>query len=490
MNENNQNRNQHVIIKQSTEESFFETISSLILTKRAYKVSFHLLLLIGAWISYFLWFVKDEGFILSQLESESKNFDVLCWLINTALLIILWNIYAFFFLSFYNYNYSIGSGEIIPTLTEDFYKNPFFFSLMLYYVDDSFFSNSIDNSFWFLIILNYYFISLHLIQFFKNLDFEIVSYNNNVDAKIFKDKFLSKLKIISIFFFISNCICTFFVYLILVENDRNYTHLLLGKGIFIGIKILELYFTRRNDFLFLLSDINTKEKTFISGLKMKMILEMSSMIFLYFQLLMSYNDGQFLIYSLILIFFLIYHLYKGVIYFKSYRDMKNSYESLDKHLVKKVFTGDDECVICTEKLNEARTLDCHHSFHLICLGRWILKGYKTCPICRKNIRLNYIPASQASAVQRQSILNFGFNSNILTRWIPNFTMRIVGFINVGGRNQNTNNTVNNGTNPANANNIHNNNIQEQNQNIPLNNNDVQNNHQNEVHSQEVNGNNI
>ncbi len=42
-----------------------------------------------------------------------------------------------------------------------------------------------------------------------------------------------------------------------------------------------------------------------------------------------------------------------------------------------------ECSICCEDIGCARaTLACSHTFHLGCIGRWILKN-ESCPLCRK-----------------------------------------------------------------------------------------------------------
>jgi hypothetical protein len=41
-----------------------------------------------------------------------------------------------------------------------------------------------------------------------------------------------------------------------------------------------------------------------------------------------------------------------------------------------------ECSICCDEIGCARaTLSCNHTFHLGCIGRWILKN-ETCPMCR------------------------------------------------------------------------------------------------------------
>ena len=49
-----------------------------------------------------------------------------------------------------------------------------------------------------------------------------------------------------------------------------------------------------------------------------------------------------------------------------------------------------ECSICCEEINETTgrcILVCKHSFHIICLSRWIVgkRPSQTCPLCRRKI---------------------------------------------------------------------------------------------------------
>ncbi|XP_042042674.1 probable E3 ubiquitin-protein ligase ATL44 [Salvia splendens] len=43
----------------------------------------------------------------------------------------------------------------------------------------------------------------------------------------------------------------------------------------------------------------------------------------------------------------------------------------------------DECCVCLERLHcgLVATLDCGHEFHGDCIGRWLLRGQDSCPIC-------------------------------------------------------------------------------------------------------------
>ena len=437
-NENNNanaqnNQNPYVIIKQSTNKSFNEIVYSMLLTKNVHPISFCLLFLIMTWLIYFYTFFDKEDFSIFQLESEKRRIDVLCWLINTAVVILLWNVYAFIYLTVYKYDYTKGTEGIISTLSENFYKNPFSFTLVLYNLDSDIFGNSIDNSFWFLIIWHYYFITLHVIQFFKKFDIEIASINK-FDSEVSR-KLLSKMKCVSLFFFIINMIFTFIVNILLSNTNRQFKFMYLCKGIYIAHKICELYFTRKNEFLFLQYDNTTKEKKFLSNLKTKATLELITMALIYIHIILSYTDDHSFLFLLVLFFFFVYHLYKIIVYYRNYISMRDCFKNLDLTLSDKIVNNDDECVICTEKLNEARKLSCNHCFHLICLGKWFWKGYKTCPICRKVIQIdeNKIRIYNENA-NRVSISDFRLNGNFFWGWIPNIRMRIIRFTN-GGNNQ-------------------------------------------------------
>ena len=82
----------------------------------------------------------------------------------------------------------------------------------------------------------------------------------------------------------------------------------------------------------------------------------------------------------------------------------------------------------------ARNLPCNHKFHLICLSRWIEKGHKSCPICRKDINIDTIENNNNqlnrngnnNQQQQNSIWTIGFRLNSrMFSWLPNINLRII-----------------------------------------------------------------
>ena len=51
----------------------------------------------------------------------------------------------------------------------------------------------------------------------------------------------------------------------------------------------------------------------------------------------------------------------------------------------------EKCVICYELINnyENKILKCNHFFHKKCIDEWC-KYNRNCPLCRSNIKLNYL----------------------------------------------------------------------------------------------------
>ena len=100
-------------------------------------------------------------------------------------------------------------------------------------------------------------------------------------------------------------------------------------------------------------------------------------------------------------------------------------------------------MICSEKLGDARVLSCNHCFHLICLGKWFLKGYKTCPVCKKDINVDENPNGiiHPTRNQRGEVTFDIGSSNILFGMLPTLRVRIVRNINNEEGDETTNNNL-------------------------------------------------
>ncbi|XP_057416002.1 NEP1-interacting protein-like 2 isoform X4 [Lotus japonicus] len=67
----------------------------------------------------------------------------------------------------------------------------------------------------------------------------------------------------------------------------------------------------------------------------------------------------------------------------------DSLKKLPHHMILKDMKAENSyCTICLQDIEVgeiARSLpDCHHTFHLICVDKWLVKN-DSCPVCRQNV---------------------------------------------------------------------------------------------------------
>ena len=429
--------NPQIIINQPFKLTFSNIINKIIFTKNCFIITFVLCILINFLIYNIFFQYNKDTFSFTKFESEDNYFWLLFWMINIEIIMISWNFYFFLFSAIFKYDFSKGNGTIRSSIVEDLYKNPLGFVIIIYYYDSKFLKNSIDNSFWMMISMEYYFICFYLIQFYQHFDIEIESITNFSSPS--SKKMIPKIKLLSLLFLLITIFFSICVYILIGGFNQFYKTIILGKSIFIILKLIELYITRVQSFYFLQYEIITKEKYLITNLKKKTFLELITMAFVYYQIVVIfiYSESKPFYFTVISFSIILTQGYHGVLYYKKYNNLKEYYRHLDKSLPKKI-TNDEICIICTEKLKEARVLNCNHYFHLICLSKWLENGRNTCPICRKEIKLqddnnnNVNLNNNREQGNQRRIFSLGFRiNNSLFSWLPNISMRIVRFNNQG-----------------------------------------------------------
>ena len=456
LNNLNYNRFRHVLhtdeleflLNKKYSKSLWEIICTLTFTKNCHKISFSIILFLFFCIAYLFTFMNyRNSSIIIKLESEESYFEIIIWMINIGIIIITWNFYLFLFTTIFGYTYSKNvNNNIRSSFVEDFYKNPFGFILLLYYYDNKILKNVIDNSFWALLGFEYSFIHYNLNQFYIQFYKEL---NSITDFKNQNIKKIKKINFISIFFLLAALLLIIFNYMIIEVMSFFHKLIFLSKGIFLLYKIIELWKIYLDEYKFLESNMDIKEKIFFNNLRTKSFLELGSMIFIFLQIsiLLINGDSAPFYFNIIIIYFIVVLSLQTITYYRKYKEIRDYFLKLDQCLQKEenIPENDDECIICTEKMTTARKLTCHHRFHLICLSKWFENGHNSCPICRteinfsvdvkKLIRNRIRSANNDENQYRNRIFSFSLNSNLFS-WLPNFSLRIIRFYNNDNNNAN------------------------------------------------------
>ncbi len=390
INNNNVINNENEVFKERKFRQILVNIfTSLIYTKNCHKISFILILLFLFWIFYLFSFINYQNCSIMKLESEDSYFWIIIWMINGIIFLFSWNLYVFVFTTLFNYEYSKGNGNVRSSFAEEFYKSPFGFVLFFYYFDNKFLNNPIDNSLWVLLGFEYFLLHYNLVQFYKQFDKEIHIKIYDEEGTKQKNNILFRMKLVSITFIFLALFLTIINYIIVNIMSNLHVFFFLSKGIFALLKIIELWKTRYDEFIFLNEDIDGKEKYYVSNLKTKTYLELSVMfyIFLQFETLLIYGEKNPFYFTIVIIYFMTVLVYQGILYYKQYEKVLEFYGALENSL-KTIYIKDkeEECIICTENINKAKQLNCGHFFHLICISQWLEKGHNTCPVCRSSIK--------------------------------------------------------------------------------------------------------
>ena len=419
---NSENDNFNNYYNKKFSQIISDFFDSLIYTKNCHKISIIVILLFIFLIFYLLSLINYQNCSIRNLESEDSHFWIIIWMINIIIILISWNFYVFFFITVFKYEYSKGSGNIRTSFPEEFYKSPFGFCLFFYYFDNKFLNNPIDNSLWILLGIEYYILHYNLIQFYKQFDKEISgkSYYYNCEKQ---NKFLLKIKNVSISLIFIAFLLICFNYYIVKEMNNLHVFFFISKGFFTILNIVELWKTRYDEFNFINEKIENKEINYISNLEIKTYLEVFVLVYIFFQYfaLFFYGEGKPLYFTIVIIYFMIVLFSQGITHYNQYKKVDKYYSSLENFL-KTIYikNEDEECIICTEKLVKARQLPCSHFFHLICLSQWIEKGHNTCPVCRSPIKyrsnqyINNIRVNRNNNNRNNNLINNNrnnFNNN-------------------------------------------------------------------------------
>lgn len=364
---------------QLLEKSAIKFIYSVLFTKKCHKFSLFVIMQLLAWLLYFS--ISAEGTIHSLLGGSNPNTFRIAWAINMILTINVWNSYLFMYYSVFKYEYIKVQEGIITSIAEIIYKNPMFFALMLYRLDSKSLLNSVDSSFWFLITANYYFLTLHMLQFYSNFDREIsaISNFNNTNGLIWK---IRKVTYLIIF---ADVLFTVIISIPLIYFDSPYAYIFIGKGMYILVKSLELLITRIAKIEYLRRPTYRREKYYVNKLKSKSFIELATMYLLFDQIFYVFRKSEFS-FLIDTIFFILccMQFYFGLIYYRNYENCKEDFRHTDKFL-NKIESSDELCEICHQRKIKCRMLKCKHQFHLVCIWGILNKENPKCPICNEKI---------------------------------------------------------------------------------------------------------
>ena len=460
LNQNNLNANRfhHIIhanenrflLNEKYTKSLYEIFSTVIFTKNFHKISFALIIFMTSWVCYLI-YVRNYNYysIITKLESKDSYFSIIIWIIISIILMVSWNFYLLIYMTIFKYNYEKNYNNIRTSFIEECYKNPLVFNFLMYYYNNNFLSNSIDNYFWLLIGIEYSFLNYHLNQFFQKVNAELKNFKS-VNISQSTRKHISKFSIILI---LHGLMMISFNYLIIQNFPFTEKFLLLARGFYFIYKIIEFWKISKDEFDFVDFNMELKEKYFMRNLKTKTIIEFGGILYVYIQIIITFLYGNCTTFylNIIIICSMIFLGLQLVLYYKRYKEILNYFHCLDVSLNKINLNNekDEECVICTEKITLARKLSCNHYFHLICLSKWFEKGHNSCPVCRNVIHFNgnfdkiiFNRSLENGQQNARGIFSFSFNLNSILSWLPNFSLRIIRFNN----NNNVNLNMNNGGN--------------------------------------------
>ena len=283
-------------------------------------------------------------------------------------IIIYYYIYLFSFYNIFKLSFNIKRYNIQYSLVEKIYSSPLFCLICLYLCKDINFKNIIDFIFVNLIATLFFIQTVFLIYFSKRTKFTNVK---------------NEIKIL-IFFNVINFLTTFITYkLICFSNNSATRRIILGKGIYIFFKILEIFDMRFINYYFSKTSMENKDKYIIMRYKFIMYLVICTKYIL--ACIFYFID----IYNYIIFGLMVLNNIDTFKYMAHYEYKKDFYRMIVRTFNDVNYDKKDNviCQICKNPLLKGKRINCNHEFHTFCIAYLFNKLRNTCPICNKEINI-------------------------------------------------------------------------------------------------------
>ncbi len=296
--------------------------------------------------------------------------------------------------------------EKLFSKSELIYSSPICFIILVYLCEELDLSNPIDFCFTYLIGLYHLLSTTFIIKF--------------LEVKIIKnDKDLLIEYLFNIIITISTIIFTTIIYISISKCDNNiFKYVILSKGIYIILKIIEIITIRHTAYYVSLITYDEKESWLIAILKRKTHLGLISRLFLFykFSIILIYGKKNCIIGYFFVSLMCLFLGFRCVKDYRIYEAQKDFYRCLmgnpDNNCEEKC---NDTCEICMKKLIKGKKLQCGHSLHLVCICELFKQGKRICPICGKNIIINQSPLLKYNGNERINNANYVINLPMLFR---------------------------------------------------------------------------
>lgn len=367
----------------------------LLLKTHCFKLSF--LILSMHYLIFYLKIKQSPIYSLYDLEQSFSEHSELLVLFLSISFTVIWNFYLFIFLYILKVSFTTSTSPLLLTLPELLFNNPFSFMGMLYLTNRDNFFNSIDLTFELIILINYFTISKMSFAYFGSIQLKTM-----VDVK-------KEIVLLCALTFI-NVLFSFLIYELISQSNSLLLFIILGKGVYYELKLLETSVHRISKFNFTQKTNEEKETLLISKLKSNFHLELLTTIFIYYQFtaMFIYSDQPSLGTSLGTFILLIIQGYSAVRKYQSYEAIKDFIRNLDQGFENSRINS-NQCYSCKESMTKGKKLKCGHVFHLICIEKIFEMGINKCLVCNRVIEVKQCPYFSYWNNLRKRKVKFGVN---------------------------------------------------------------------------------